>query len=413
MSNFIASKTANRLVQLFGRINRGRSDYGGFLLAGHDLNVWMQREQNIARLPALLRKQIIIGRHVQEGLAVRTLSKVLELFAKVLKSKPRDEGWVAYYRDFLSRYDVSAEEDARAKLAEERNLKAAEVEAKFALASWEGDYAGAARVIDEVTAEVARSDEKLAGWLTFWSGAAQFLAGDEAEARYLFTRAYSQLGSNLIIDRTGPDITQDSDLISEVAKQVLSLASLRPEAYEKRMKNMRLALAALDGETPKRMEESVRMLGQLLGFRSTRPDNEHGTGPDVAWDDELDAVSLGIELKTDKESDSCYYKKEIAQSQNHNSWLDRNLKGVIGTVIVGPVSSIARDANPDPRLFHADAAVLAGLRDKFFGVIRQVREAKTDERHNLVVSLFGEGWTLSEIHQSLFSRMISELPVKQ
>lgn len=41
MRNAHALRIANRIVQLFGRINRGRNDYGALLIAGRELNAWL------------------------------------------------------------------------------------------------------------------------------------------------------------------------------------------------------------------------------------------------------------------------------------------------------------------------------------------------------------------------------------
>ena len=137
-----------------------------------------------------------------------------------------------------------------------------------------------------------------------------------------------------------------------------------------------------------------------------------GTGPDVAWIDERSGASLGIELKTDKENGSSYFKKEVAQSQNHNSWLDANEKGALGTVIIGPLTSVSADANPDERIFHAESAALVSLRDKYLDNLEKVRAGRSDERASIAADTFGVGWGLPEIHAEVLGRRLSELPQK-
>ena len=67
-------------------------------------------------------------------------------------------------------------------------------------------------------------------------------------------------------------------------------------------------LARLDGSgSVPQTEEALRCLGQYLGLESTRPDKEHGTGPDVLWRSE-DGFALVMEVKTDKEESSSYQK---------------------------------------------------------------------------------------------------------
>ncbi|TAV87885.1 DEAD/DEAH box helicase family protein [Rhizobium leguminosarum] len=68
LSNLFSTKMAGRITQLLGRINRGRSDYGAFVIYGSDLNVWLKTERNVALLPPLIRKQVILGQTVQDGM---------------------------------------------------------------------------------------------------------------------------------------------------------------------------------------------------------------------------------------------------------------------------------------------------------------------------------------------------------
>jgi hypothetical protein len=68
--------------------------------------------------------------------------------------------------------------------------------------------------------------------------------------------------------------------------------------------------------TTRQTEESLRCLGQYLGFEATRPDNEHSTGPDVLW---LfpDNSAFCVDAKTDKAATSVYRKEEVGQLADH------------------------------------------------------------------------------------------------
>ncbi|CAH2404938.1 DEAD/DEAH box helicase family protein [Mesorhizobium ventifaucium] len=66
--NLFSTKMAGRITQLLGRINRGRSDYSAFVVHGGDINVWLKTERNLALLPPLVRKQVILSQTVQEGI---------------------------------------------------------------------------------------------------------------------------------------------------------------------------------------------------------------------------------------------------------------------------------------------------------------------------------------------------------
>ena len=57
------------------------------------------------------------------------------------------------------------------------------------------------------------------------------------------------------------------------------------------------------------VEEAIRCLGQYLGLRSTRPDKESGTGPDVLWIGN-DGCAVCIEVKTNKQ-ETVYRKADV------------------------------------------------------------------------------------------------------
>lgn len=75
MNNVQSVRIANRLAQLFGRINRGRNDYGVFLIEGSEINNWLGKDRNVALLPPLLQKQIIVSRTVQQDMDLRDVEQ--------------------------------------------------------------------------------------------------------------------------------------------------------------------------------------------------------------------------------------------------------------------------------------------------------------------------------------------------
>lgn len=411
MRNFAASRIANRLVQLFGRINRGRSDYGAFLLAGHDLNVWLNNDKHVALLPSLLKNQILLGRHVQDGLNVKSLEAVDGILDKVLLSRPRDSSWTGYYSKYLEATDIEPAKSARAQEAERRNLEAAKAEAVYARHVWSGEYESAREALDVIVADVARSDEKLAGWHNLWIGACLFHEGDHNEAQYYFTRARGQLGNNLIVD-TGPISTRDVGRpANAIEARIAKLTSLGRESFSKQIGSLERQLRPLDGGTPAQMEEAVRALGDALGFEASRPDNELDTGPDVLWADHETQTLLGLELKTDKSDGSNFSKDDISQCMDHLSWMHDNAEGgeVLGVTLVGPSSGVSTSANPVEKLFAIKAESLAHLRDRLLAAIRDLYKAIPAQRPDMIASTFGRGWSLTDLSEELCAHSLKEL----
>ncbi len=190
MHNVHASRIANRLAQLFGRINRGRNDYGAFLLQGEELSKWIARDRNLALLPSLLQQQILIGREVQTVFKPTNDDDVIELVDRVLE---RDEGWLDYYGREVKLAELDEDQLKRAQQAEPIMVAATESEARYAAAMWSNDAATARRELEKTIDKTATYDAKLSGWHSVWLGAAYELDGDK-DAAY---RAYSVAGSRL------------------------------------------------------------------------------------------------------------------------------------------------------------------------------------------------------------------------
>lgn len=146
MNNVHAVRLANRLAQLFGRINRGRNDYGAFLVEGDDLNKWLSNDRNLALLPPLLQKQILVGREVQAEFDIREGSQAIELVERVLG---RDDGWLDYYQREVKLAELDKDQLARHRAAEPFLLAAALSEAKYAAAMWNDDPATARRELEK------------------------------------------------------------------------------------------------------------------------------------------------------------------------------------------------------------------------------------------------------------------------
>jgi hypothetical protein len=93
-------------------------------------------------------------------------------------------------------------------------------------------------------------------------------------------------------------------------------------------------------------EEALRCLGQYLGFQSTRPDKEHGTGPDVLWSFSEQAAFC-VDVKSDKECGSVYRKDEFGQLSDHVQWVRDNTEATeITPAFIGPEVAPSDTANP-------------------------------------------------------------------
>jgi hypothetical protein len=203
MNNVHAVRIANRLAQLFGRINRGRNDYGAFLVQGDDLDKWLANDRNLLLLPPLLQKQVLIGREVQDEFGIDTGKQAIGLIERVLG---RDEGWLDYYQREVKLAELDQDQLARHDAAEPFMVAAALSEAKYAAAMWNDDPTNARRELEKTVDTTAQYDTPLGGWHALWLGAAFEREGDKEAARTAYGHAMRRLGNGMTLPRPAASI---------------------------------------------------------------------------------------------------------------------------------------------------------------------------------------------------------------
>lgn len=404
MLNLHATRIANRLVQLFGRINRGRNDYGAFLIAGKELNVWLNNDRNVALLPSLLQSQILLGKAVQEGMDIGEADSVPEVINAVLS---RETSWLEYYGENIAQGQLDASQVQRAEEAEKQMVAAAEAEAAYAAAMWNGDVTKARNILDRSAEAVGSVDSLLSGWQSVWLGGALEAEGDTDSAHLAYQRAVDRLGSMVAlprIARTGASSSLGEDA-SLFARKVDSLVGLTiNERFNREFQRMRTQLRDLDGATTNQMEEATRVLGEVLGFSATRPDNDVGTGPDVLWLDEASASCIALELKTGKDDPATYWKKDVNQGHGHLTWIANKHPDVtcLGLLFVGPDGSVEVQANPSGEMWLCLPGGLVEVRERLFALIQDLRRVIPLERPGKTRELCDDGsWGIGKLFERI------------
>jgi hypothetical protein len=382
MNNVHAVRVANRLAQLFGRINRGRNDYGAFLVEGDDLSKWLAKDRNLALLPPLLQKQILIGREVQEEFGISDPDQAIELIERVLG---RDQGWLDYYRREVKLAELDKDQLARHMAAEPFLIAAALSEAKYGAAMWNDDPATARRELEKTVDTTAQHDTPLGGWHAVWLGAAFDREGDRDSALISYGHAMRRLGGGMTLPRpAGKHIEKDQgpqlNAFGRSLQDVLSYS--HGNKFETELAKVTKTLAMIDEGNPKRAEVGVRMLGELLGLTATRPDNDQGTGPDVLWRDEAKLRQFGFELKTDKQTPATYFKKDVSQAHDHLEWMEQSHGdySLVGLAFVGPEGGVHAKANPSAAMSICKVSSLVKLRDDLLALIEDLRKRTPMER---------------------------------
>jgi len=181
--------------------------------------------------------------------------------------------------------------------------------------------------------------------------------------------------------------------------------------FEAELAKLSKTLAMIDEGDPKEAEVGARMLGELLGFTATRPDNDEGTGPDVLWRDESKPRLFGFELKTDKKTPAVYFKKDVAQAHDHLEWMEQSYSGyaLLGLALVGPEGSVHAKANPSKAMSLCRVSSLTALRDEVLGLIEDLRKRSPMER---VIAISNETerdcWDLEAVLKRLALRPLTK-----
>jgi hypothetical protein len=405
MNNFRAAKICNQIVQLFGRINRGRNDYGAFIINGETINNWLMNERYLALLPELLRKQINLGLYVHESpLGPANSSQLIDTITTVLS---RDKGWIDFYRDTIENSEVEEEAVVRTREIEEGNTRAALAEAIFMSEIWQHNYAEARRAIDESIEQTLNADTKLAGWHNLWLGMCLDLEGDSDAAQQEYQRARQRLGTQILIPKTIlADISQEGsttlfeNFVSELVRRTSE------NSYQKGLNEIHKATDKINSSeaTPQQHEEALRALGEHLGFNGTRPDNDTNTGPDVLWTDEEKKQCMAFELKTKKKEQASYDKGDINQGHGHLEWVRTNYKNYecLGLIFVGPDGRCSDQANPSEEMYHCELSVIAEINKLLIAVVEDLRRLVPSERPAQVKAFCSDyKWSL----KGLFARL--------
>jgi hypothetical protein len=381
MNNVHAVRIANRLAQLFGRINRGRNDYGAFLIEGDELSKWLSNDRNLALLPPLLQKQLLIGREVQSEFYIDEGKQAIELIERVLE---RDEGWLGYYQREVKLAELDEDQLARQRTAEPFLVAAALSEAEYAAAIWSDDATQARRALEKTVDITAQHDTPLGGWHAVWLGAALEREGDKDAAYASYGHAMRRLGGAMILPRpvSGRSKDMQTPELNSFGRSLQELVSYPGSKFDSEVSKLRKTLALIADGSPKQAEAGLRALGELLGFTATRPDNDEGTGPDVLWRDDARQRQLGFELKTDKKAPATYFKKDISQGHDHLEWMSKSYEEhvILGLAFVGPSGRVHPEANPSPRMHLCLVPALIELRDDVCALIEDLRKSTPVER---------------------------------
>ncbi len=397
------SNTATRVVQAIGRIFRSNTDHGVVLLVGPQLQSWVRATKCRAYLPTLLQQQLLLAGELAKQVQAGDL-KWQDLIEGILTG---DENWDETYDDYIDEFETnnsSPPPDWHVELIlEERDA--------YQLL-WNGQYQKAADSFG-MLAETANShDARLAAWYRHWCGLALMCAQDRQGAFSAFIAA-----ANVRSELGRPSEKRDAAFKPPKAKEFGQQAATLAEWYLKKKGQISTAIEQVEsdlgyGPETNKAEQAIRVLGTLLGLQTERPDKSHGTGPDVTWAGDGGPGAYGFELKTDKDKDGEYSKKDISQCHDHEEWLANNVGAEARLFIVGPMIPVSERANPSESLQIVELDPLRNLLDRakdMYDAVEGGDKADLEKKFQSWINYFGLNWpTCVEALDSRFATDLKE-----
>lgn len=335
------TQTATRVVQAVGRIFRSNTDHGVVMLVGPQLQSWLRSSANRGYLPKLLQQQILLGDELRKEVEKGHVDWP-ELIQGVLTG---DEGWDDTYKEYIDQFGT-----ATSAPPADWYVKLVVAERAAFDMLWRDQPGAAAAAYATLSEAAAPSNTRLAAWYDHWHGLCLLCADDRQRALHAFVCA-----ANVRSELGRPSEKRDPAFKLAPTGTPALQAQRLAEWYRKNRGQMTAALSQVNkglvyGPDTSQAEEALRLLGDLIGLKTARPDKKHDTGPDVTWTLD-DSTSLwGFELKTKKDADGEYSKGDITQCHDHEEWLRKKSKHGFSLAILGRLLPVSLLANPSPEL---------------------------------------------------------------
>lgn len=395
------SHTATRVVQAIGRIFRSNTDHGVVVLVGPQLQSWIRTPRNRAYLPKLLQQQILLATELSKQVQNEETSWN-DLMNGVLEGEPT---WDQMYEEYIDEFDA---EFVAPEGQWHIDLIVGERQAYELL--WRGQCQQAANAYAGLVEKASQHDKRLAAWLRHWRGVALLCADDKNGALTDFIAA-----ANVRSELGRPSERRDSVFKASCPDEIGEQANVLAAWYRKSRHQIPAALEQVEkeltyGPDTARAEEALRVLGTLLGLRAERPDKSTDTGPDVIWNGNNDLAAWGFELKTDKNKDGEYSKKEIGQCHDHEEWLHKSFGDSWELTVLGPMLSVSSRANPSSTLRVSEVDSFRELFDRvraMFDAVESADKANLEETFQTWLNYHGLTWPICV--ESLDNRLAVDL----
>nr|MDO8112907.1 DEAD/DEAH box helicase family protein [Candidatus Sigynarchaeota archaeon] len=341
-SDYLKRKMAQRIEQGMGRGIRGSGDWCVVIIMGNSLVNLMAVKSQRQYFSKEVQKQIQIAESLVEIL--KKEYKGWESIEKVIEQCiQRDEGWKAYYKDSM--------ESIEPEIPRKDFLERVCVEREAEMLYQSGQTSKAISLIQAfINENKLNTLEK--GW--FLELIAMYKYDfDKSGSLEVHLSAFS---NNKSLPRPDAGIQYEKITSKSTDRERIIIAQLKffekPNAAIIGINEILEKLTFNSGQTATDLfEEGIDQLGELLGFKTQRPEKEYGSGPDNLWKISSDVFWI-IECKSGVGSDRGISKDECGQMSNSIAWFKEKYPQNRGIpVFIHPSSELDEKANISDTVF--------------------------------------------------------------
>ena len=372
-SEIINKRIAQKIEQGMGRGVRGEKDYCAILVIGSDIVKFMRSVTTNKYFSDQTQKQIDIGLEIakmaqdEQDSDESPIKQVISLINQMLN---RDEGWKEYYTDEMD----SIENKIENTTMYERLLEESRIEKLYCDEEYEKAIADMQKFIDNL-----QKDELERGW--YLQQLARYNYPVYKEKSIQLQKAAFKCNAQLLKPKTGITYTKVSYIHENRLKRIHTFFK-KYESYSELVLAVDEILDNLSfGMEAEKFEAALKIVGELLGYISQRPDKEIRKGPDNLWCGANNLYSF-FECKSEVEDTRAEISKhEAGQMNNHCAWFEEQygLEASVNRFLIIPTKNLSycADFTHDVRVIRRGKLKL--LKDNIKRFIKELKPYELSE----------------------------------
>lgn len=335
-SKIIKIKKIQKVEQGMGRSVRGEKDYSVIIIMGKDL-INLIRGQNTKKyFSSQTIKQIDIADQIVEFSKEENEENEYKRISAIIgQCLNRDDAWKAFYKEEMDDIEeINSSEDTLYK-----KLLAEKCAYDYFL---KNNYEDACKKIQGIVDE--EQDEEERGW--YLQLLAQYKYPIEKTTSLRLQNTAFNLNNQLLKPIEGIHYTKLKYIISDNQVNIIKTQLSKFDDFNSFIIELENILADCSfGIKSEKFEYAIMKIGELLGYKSHRPDKSIRKGPDNLWcvgNDKYIIIECKSEVRLERKAIS---KDEAGQMEQHCAWFEEEYgDSSVQNILIIPTNKLADDA---------------------------------------------------------------------